>query len=318
MSSINLNKSSARVEPFQAVPRQEQRGPVKKSIISKLAYPVKAACACIAYYFGVGSSSERHIVIEATRDRLKDLGGREFTFRAEDGVQLEGMHIRNPNALPKARTILICSGSHESYERYTLSIADAYLKMGHNVVLFNYRGFGKSRGSPSEAGFNKDAEAAYQHMRNVIGLADDQIVVHGYSMGSEPATDLAAHHPIDLVLDRYIASMKDAAGEAFSSRPIRSVAKSVFKLGGAEFDIQEKIKSVQGKIFLAHETGEGAMSASHQAKLRLSLGNNPDANFFEVDTDHDNLNFHDRLWFHPDHRRNEVARQNLQLFLYRE
>lgn len=308
-SSKAIFKAQPRTKPLQVLTRtQRLRG--------ALASPFKALCSSMAFYFGVGSESDRRTIFSTDRDQLKRMGGEEFLFKAEDGVTLEGMHIRNPRAIAGAKTILICSGSGQSYESFTVSMADAYRKMGHHVVLFNYRGFGRSEGSPSEEGFNKDTEAAYQFMRDILGLSDDQMIVHGYSMGSAPATDLACHHNIDLVLDRYFSSMKDVAADQFSNKKLGAIAKGVFHLGGAGFDVQEKVKSARGRIFLAHETGEDGLADYHQERVRNALANRQGAIFFRVEAEHDNMNHNERLWFHPDHPKSAVPRRALQQFVY--
>lgn len=318
-SAFEITQSiSSPKEIFKAKPRPkpQQVTTLTQRLRGILASPFKAICSSMAFYFGVGSASDRRTICKGDRDRLKELGGEEFSFKTEDDVTLEGMHIRNPRAISGAKTILICSGSGQSYENYTVSMADAYLKMGHNVVLFNYRGFGKSEGSPSEEGFYKDTEAAYQFMRDVLGLSDDQMVVHGYSMGSAPATDLACHHNIDLVLDRYFSSMKDVAADQFSNKKLGAIAKRVFDLGGASFDVQGRINSARGRIFLAHETDENGIADHHQEHVRNALANRQGAIFFRVDAVHDNMNHNERLWFHPDDPKTVVPRRALQQFVY--
>lgn len=73
---------------------------------------------------------------------------------------------------------------------------------GYNVAAVDYRGYGLSPGVPSEAGVYADAEAALRHLVDVRGLAPEQIVLYGHSMGSGPGVELALRHPVaGLVLE---------------------------------------------------------------------------------------------------------------------
>jgi hypothetical protein len=274
---------------------------------------IEKICSYIAFHFGVGATKK---IDAQERQALRQLGGNEVFFMTEDKVKLEGMYIHNPRAAVGAKTILICSGSHKSYESYTVPMVDALQKLGHHVMLFNYRGFGKSEGSVSEEGFYLDAEAAYQYLRSVKMKSDSELAVLGYSLGSGPATDLAAHHNIKLILDRYFSSMRDVAydtgGEIHSiGGPI---AKLIFYLGGANFDITKKIRKVQGNIFLARGSRDNTMKPYHHAYLQTALASNARAQFVEAASSHHHY-CNTGLWFHPDNIHNIQQREQLSNFL---
>jgi predicted esterase len=274
--------------------------------VTAVYYMICALCSWIAFKFGVGANEK---IDGAKRNALKSLGGQEILFMTEDKVRLEGMHFANSQSVATAKTVLICSGSHKSYEEYTVPMVDALLKQGHRVMVFNYRGFGKSKGSLSEEGFCLDAEAAYQYLQSVQGRSDDQIAVLGYSMGAAPATDLAANHKIKLILDRYFSSMKDVASDVGGL-----LAKVIFYLGGASFDMKEKIKKVQGEIFLARGSLDRTMRPYHEKYLKSALASNPRASFVTVHSSHDHSTSVG-LWFHPENGVNAEPRQQLMRFL---
>ena len=79
-------------------------------------------------------------------------------------------------------------------------IAKVYTSLGYDIFILDYRGFGKSEGSIySEEQFYKDVQAAYDVMRKEY--PENKIVVEGYSIGTGPATILAAtNHPKLLLL----------------------------------------------------------------------------------------------------------------------
>ena len=88
--------------------------------------------------------------------QLEELRGEHIDFEAEDGVKLKGMMFNNSQEPRSGKTILICSGSHKSQESYNVPIVKALLALGHNVMTFNYRGFGFSDGKASESGLYMD------------------------------------------------------------------------------------------------------------------------------------------------------------------
>lgn len=181
---------------------------------------------------------------------LRLLEGKEFYFEAEDGTKLEGMNFKTKIGSPHKKTILVCSGSHLSQEQYNVPIVKALLALGHDVMTFNYRGFGNSEGEASEEGLYMDGEAAYQYLGKQ-GIQDKELVFYGYSLGGAVATELAARHEVTLFLDRTFSSGTDQAEEG---RPIglgwlaRLVAFS-----GCHFDNAHKLQYVKKKTFIYQE-----------------------------------------------------------------
>lgn len=275
--------------------------------VTLLHFLVSKVCAFIAFTIVVGNAKR---INHAQRLVLQEIhGGRKVQFRAEDGVRLEGMHFQNSNASSTAKTVLICSGSGASYEQYTVPMVDALMRMGHHVMVFNYRGFGESEGSPSEHGFNLDTEAAYQYLKRVEGRSDDKMAVLGYSLGADLATGLAIRYPIPLIIDRYFLSMKDVACDKGWY-----IAKAIFYLGGADFNVKRKISAVQGKILLANASHDETMRPYHRTYLEEALRGNPRAQFIQVQSTHIH-HFDSQLWFHPHNSANSDSRARLQSFL---
>lgn len=83
---------------------------------------------------------------------------------------------------PKQKTVLLFTGSHESYEHDAVAIARAYKEKGYQILCINYGGFGNSEGSPSQSSIQLDAETAYQYIANQH--PNHEIYAHGYSLGS--------------------------------------------------------------------------------------------------------------------------------------
>src|SRR5205085_4755871 len=96
-----------------------------------------------------------------------------------------------------------------------------YLKLlrdRHQVTVFafDYRGYGKSEGSPLEAGILADADAAQHWLAERLGLTPADIVVMGRSLGGGVAVDLAARNGArGLILQNTPTSIPDAAANLY-------------------------------------------------------------------------------------------------------
>ena len=129
-------------------------------------------------------------------------------FEAEDGVRPHSWFLENPSS----KRVLVY------YHGNAGSIADRYewgcqLKgVGASVLMVEYRGYGRSEGSPGEAGFYKDAEAVWKWLVQTKGYAANQIILYGKSLGGGVAAELSTRHsPGALVLQSTFTSIPDMA-----------------------------------------------------------------------------------------------------------
>jgi fermentation-respiration switch protein FrsA (DUF1100 family) len=123
--------------------------------------------------------------------------------------------------------------------------------LGLNLVTFDYRGYGESEGTPTEAGLYLDADAAYAFVRDSLGVPAERIVIFGHSLGSAVAVDLASRVPArGLILEGAFSSGPDVAGRIYWFLPVRLVMRS-------RFDSEGKITRVRGpKLFLHAQRDE--------------------------------------------------------------
>jgi fermentation-respiration switch protein FrsA (DUF1100 family) len=113
------------------------------------------------------------------------------TLATPDGVKLAARLWANPQA---KYTMLYLHGNYEdlgSIDEYM----PQFLKAGYAVFAFDYRHYGHSEGTPTEANTCADARLAYDYVRTKLGVPADRILIFGYSLGSGPAVELALHEP---------------------------------------------------------------------------------------------------------------------------
>jgi fermentation-respiration switch protein FrsA (DUF1100 family) len=130
-------------------------------------------------------------------------------FNADDGVHLHGWFFEHPQ--PRA-VVLFCHGNAGSVPDW--SRAAKLLRDQHrvSVLLFDYRGYGQSEGTPDEQGILCDARAAREWLADRTGVAEHDIVLMGRSLGGAVAVDLAAEDGArGLVLDSTFSSLPDVA-----------------------------------------------------------------------------------------------------------
>jgi fermentation-respiration switch protein FrsA (DUF1100 family) len=133
----------------------------------------------------------------------------------------------NPSEFAK-QTLLFFHGNAGNISGRLESVQQFH-RLGLNVLIVDYRGYGQSTGSPSEQGIYKDAEACWRHLTEVRGIAPDDIVIFGRSMGGGAATWLAARHrPGAVILESVFTNVPDVGAHHYSFLPVRALATNQF------------------------------------------------------------------------------------------
>src|SRR6266436_1388177 len=78
----------------------------------------------------------------------------------------------------------------------TATVYEFLRDMPVNVLALEYRGYGRSEGTPTERGVYRDADAAYLYLVNTKGKDPKTVISFGQSLGSAVAAHLAAHHEV--------------------------------------------------------------------------------------------------------------------------
>ncbi len=112
----------------------------------------------------------------------------DIWFEAEDGTQLHGWYLGHPE--PRA-VALFCHGNAGNIVSRGETLLLLNQRHGLAVMTFDYRGYGKSEGKPSERGILQDARAARTKLASLAGVSEIDIVLMGRSLGGAVAVDLA-------------------------------------------------------------------------------------------------------------------------------
>ena len=181
----------------------------------------------------------------------------DVEVRTVDGVKIHARWYPHPDA---AGVLLYCHGNAGNLEQcgpVMLRFADS---LHRSVLIFDYPGFGRSEGNPTEAGCYASAEAAYDWLTRVKGIAPNQIAICGESLGGGVAVELACKRSHQaLVLIRTFTSVPDVAKATLSSAPALMVNR---------FDSLKKIAACPAPIFLAQADRDHVIPYAHGEALR--------------------------------------------------
>ncbi|HXY40878.1 MAG TPA: alpha/beta hydrolase [Vicinamibacteria bacterium] len=142
----------------------------------------------------------------------------ELPLRAEDGVRLHGWFLPVKGS---RLTLLVCHGNGGNVSHRLDRALAAQAQLRTDVLLFDYRGYGRSEGSPDEEGTYRDARAAWRWLIEK-GQPPGRIVIFGESLGSAVALQLALDTggARALVLESPFASIPEMARAVYPFLPV--------------------------------------------------------------------------------------------------
>jgi len=182
---------------------------------------------------------------------------REISFKPEENVLISGLHFytEKPHGL-----IIYFHGNTRSVKGWGKYARDFY-RFGYDVVLVDYRGFGKSTGKRSEAALLSDMQYVYRSL--CLQYPEDHIIVYGRSMGSGFACKLAAdNHPRYLILDAPYYSFRKVAERFLPFLPMKLVLRYHLRT-----DLW--IQNVKCHTYILHGTRDWLIPLRHSENLQL-------------------------------------------------
>ncbi len=154
------------------------------------------------------------------------LGCQDVWFKSEDGVRLHGWWIAHPRA---RMTVIYCHGNTGCIAD-RIEILSQLRRFRINVFAFDYRGYGRSAGNPSEQGLFADVRAACDWVRDMGGIGLDRVVLFGHSLGGAVAIDGALHRPVaGLVVQSSFTQVRDMARHCHSNLLMHLIARNEFR-----------------------------------------------------------------------------------------
>lgn len=150
----------------------------------------------------------------------------DVVFKSVDGLNLAGWYVPVEN--PKF-TLLFCHGNGGNIA-HRLDSINIFHKLGLNCFIFDYRGYGDSRGKPSEEGTYLDAMAAYKWLTEEKKTQASDIIIFGRSLGGTIAAQLAGKvEARALVVESAFTSYVEMGKEYYPYMPVRWFARFSYR-----------------------------------------------------------------------------------------
>jgi fermentation-respiration switch protein FrsA (DUF1100 family) len=194
----------------------------------------------------------------------------EIWLTASDGIKLNAYFLVVPDS-PK-----VLLWFHGNAENIGMGLDHLAMlgRLGVNVMELDYRGYGKSAGSPNEAGVYRDADAAYLYLTATKNFSPKNVYLYGHSLGGAVAVDLSSRRECGgLIVESSFTSVPDMARHVYRVPLARYLPRS-------RFDSLTKIARVQAPVLIIHgardavvpfEMGRRLFEAAHEPKAFLPI-----------------------------------------------
>lgn len=200
--------------------------------------------------------------------------------RAPDGPLIHGWWVPLSSSAP---VVLLCHGNGGNIS-HRLEKLRLLREAGASVLLFDYRGYGQSTGTPSERGTYADAETMYRWLVETEKIPPSRIVFHGESLGCGVAIELAVRHePAGLIVESGFTSTLAMARLMFPHLPVKWLVRY-------RYDNLSKIGKVAAPVLVMHspqdeivpfEMGRQLYAAARRPKTFVELRGSHNEGFLE-------------------------------------
>ena len=183
---------------------------------------------------------------------------------AEGGQEdIYAYYIGDTNLISSNEVLVYCHGNSGNIDYYWQRAA-LLTKIGVDVLIMDYQGYGKSTGEPYEEGLYKDVDVCLQWLVD-RGLSSERMILYGFSMGSAPATELSANprslSPKCLILEAPFASGDMLVNDATPLNLPGSYATNL------EIDNSQEIKKVNEPFLWLHGEKDDFLSREYHGQV---------------------------------------------------
>lgn len=259
--------------------QRNPRSPLRRGvvIVLRLTLIVSVAWLVIGYLMQRRVMFPRGMAVQVpnAKDGTRDL---EVLWLDTDGGRVEAWLLLGAGASadsPKP-AVIFAHGNAELID-HNVGLAQRYQLMGVSVLLVEYRGYGRSGGSPSQEAITADMIAFYDLLAKRGGVDATRIIFHGRSLGGGAACALALQRkPAAIILESTFTSAKDMAWR-FAIPPF---------LVRDPFDNQEVLAQLDAPVLLFHGRRDNIIPYEHGVALSQTAKN---AQLVSYDCDHNDL-----------------------------
>jgi uncharacterized protein len=196
-------------------------------------------------------------------------GGEEVSFFNQNQLRLTGWFI-NSQSQPALATVIYFHGKSGNVSGSGW-LGENLAALGFNVLLFDYRGYGKSEGEiTDEQDLYADADAAYRYVVDERGISPERLILYGHSLGTTAAVDLASRRRCSaIILESGFSSEAEMASVMLPWAPTWLQA-----LGKNRFESARKLAEVYCPVLITHGEPD-AIVPTDQGRLLFSAAREP-------------------------------------------
>ncbi len=197
-----------------------------------------------------------------------------ISFQASDGVTLSGWYVPSENS---DEVLLFFHGNAGNISHRLESIR-IFNRLGLSIFIFDYRGYGQSRGRPGEKGTYLDATAAWNYLVDERRIDPGHIVIFGRSLGGAVAAWLAKERsPRGLILESSFTSIPDMGAETYPFFPVRLLSRF-------GYNTREYVRKARCPVLIIHSREDDLVPFHHGREL-FEAANEP-REFLEIEGSH--------------------------------
>ncbi|TVQ66103.1 MAG: alpha/beta hydrolase [Balneolaceae bacterium] len=146
------------------------------------------------------------------------LQAEDLWIDTSDGLRLHSWYFPND----ETEFVVVLSHGNAGNISGRIAIAETLIRSGASVLMYDYRGYGRSGGRPSEKGFYRDIEAVTKALMSEKGYSEKQIVMYGRSLGGAVAAYAATRFAVGgLVLDSAFLNLREMVRDVYPFVPSR-------------------------------------------------------------------------------------------------
>jgi uncharacterized protein len=198
-----------------------------------------------------------------------DLGrpAEDIFITTPDSVKLSAWFFPADERSPRKDKVITVFHGNAGNISHRLGLVRLLMETGTAVMVFDYRGYGKSEGAPNEEGTYVDAQAVYQWLRQ-RGFAARNIILFGESLGGAVAAELALRETVGgLVLQSTFTSIVDVGKELLWWLPVRW-------LNTIKYDTVNKLPRINVPMLVMHSREDTLVRFGH-AERNFAAANEP-------------------------------------------
>jgi fermentation-respiration switch protein FrsA (DUF1100 family) len=178
-------------------------------------------------------------------------------FSAADGTRLHGWFVPHPSP----RGVMLVAHGNGGNLSGGAELLREFSSLGLSSMIFDYRGYGRSEGSPNGDGILDDARAARTWLSNRVGMPINQLLLFGDSLGGAVAVRLASEGGArGLIVTNTFSSLTDVAGYHYPWAPVRLLLRTKLESDAA-------IRSYHGPLLQVHGDSDNVVPYRFGRKL---------------------------------------------------